>query len=103
MVNQVLRLLDSLPEEEEQAADEIAVFRPEAKDEGFTISEEKEGYRIRGRQVERLVARTDWRYDESVRRLHRALERMGVTRAMEEAGVHEGDTVYVGETELEWS
>ncbi len=103
MVNQVLRLLDSLPEEEEQAGDEIAIFRPEAKDEGFTISEEKEGYRIRGRQVERLVARTDWRYDESVRRLHRALERMGVTRAMEEAGVHEGDTVYVGETELEWS
>jgi hypothetical protein len=26
-----------------------------------------------------------------------------VTKALEEAGVQEGDTVYVGETELEWS
>lgn len=103
MVNQVLRLLDSLPEQEELAEEEVAIFRPEAEDEGFTISKEGDGYRIKGRQVERLVARTDWRYDENVRRLHRALERMGVTEALEEAGVHEGDTVYVGETELEWS
>ncbi|MDH4209416.1 MAG: Obg family GTPase CgtA, partial [Anaerolineae bacterium] len=103
MVNQVLRLLDSLPEEEELAGEEIAIFRPEPEEEGFTISKEGEGYRVKGRQVERLVARTDWRYDESVRRLHRALERMGVTEAVEEAGVHEGDTVYIGEIELEWS
>jgi GTP-binding protein len=103
MVNQVLRLLDSLPEEEELGEEEIAVFRPEAEEEAFTISKEGEGYRIKGRQVERLVARTDWRYDESINRLHRALERMGVTEAMEEAGVQEGDTVYIGEIELEWS
>jgi GTP-binding protein len=103
MLNQVLRLLDSLPEEEEPAREEIAVFRPAHEEEGFTVSREAEGFRVRGRRVERLVARTDWRYDEGVRRLHRALERMGVTEALEEAGVREGDTVYVGETELEWS
>jgi Obg family GTPase CgtA-like protein len=27
---------------------------------------------------------------------------MGVTMALREAGVKEGDTVYIGETELEW-
>jgi len=103
MLNQALRLLDSLPEEEEPAREEIAVFRPDQEEEGFTVSREAEGFRVRGRRVERLVARTDWRYDEGVRRLHRALDRMGVTEALEEAGVREGDTVYVGETELEWS
>jgi len=103
MLYQVLQLLDSLPEEEEVAPEEIVVFRPPEEDDGFSITVEDEGFRVKGRRVERLVGRTDWRYDESVQRLHRALDRMGVTKAMEEAGVQTGDTVFIGETELEWS
>jgi len=103
MLYQVLQLLDSLPEEEEVAPEEIVVFRPPEEDDGFSITVEDEGFRVKGRRVERLVDRTDWRYDESVQRLHRALDRMGVTKAMEEAGVQTGDTVFIGETELEWS
>jgi GTP-binding protein len=103
MLYQVLQLLDSLPEEEEVVPEEVAVFRPPEGDEGFSIVVEEQGFRVRGRLVERLVGRTDWRYDESVQRLHRALDRMGVTKAMEEAGVQTGDTVFIGETELEWS
>jgi GTP-binding protein len=98
----VLQLLDSLPKEE-PVPEEMAVFRPPEGDEGFTIAVEGEGFRIRGKQVERLVARTDWRYEEGIRRLHRTLERMGVTKALDEAGVEKGDTVYVGDAELEWS
>jgi GTP-binding protein len=102
MLYLVVQLLDSLPEEE-PTLEEIAVFRPPEEDEGFTVAVEEEGFRVKGKQVERLVARTDWGYEESVRRLHRTLERMGVTKALEEAGVEEGDTVYVGDMELEWS
>jgi len=102
MLYRALQLLDSLPEEQ-LAPEEIAVFRPPEEDEGFTIAVEEGGFRIRGKQVERLVARTDWRYEESIRRLHRALERMGVAKALEEAGVENGDTVYVADAELEWS
>jgi GTP-binding protein len=103
MLYQVLQLLEGLPEEPEVTPQETAVFRPQEEADGFTISVEDGVFRIEGRQLERLVARTDWRYDESVRRLHRALEGLGVTKALEEAGVQEGDSVYVGETELEWS
>jgi len=102
MLYLVLQLLDSLPEEE-PTPEEIAIFRPPEEDEGFTIAVEGDGFRIRGNRVERLVARTDWQYEEGIRRLHRVLERMGVTKALEEAGVEEGDTVYVGDAELEWS
>ena len=69
----------------------------------ITVTEEEGGFRVQGKRVERVVARTDWRYDESVRRLHRTLERLGVTKMLEEAGVQDGDTVYIGDTELEWS
>ena len=103
MLYRVVQLLDSLPEEPEVAPEEIGGFRPPEDEEGFTITVEKGGLRIEGKRVERLVARTNWRYDESVRRLHRALERMGITKAMEEAGVQKGDTVYIGDAELEWS
>jgi GTP-binding protein len=103
MLYRVLQLLDSLPEEEEASPEETKVFRPPEEDDGFSVTVGENGFRVEGRQVERLVARTDWRYDESVRRLHRALERLGVTKAMEEAGVQEGDTVFIGDIELEWS
>jgi GTP-binding protein len=102
MLYLVLQLLDSLPEEE-PAPEKIAIFRPPEEDEGFTIAVEDDGFRIKGKQVERLVARTDWQYEESVRRLHRTLEKMGVTKALEKAGVEEGDSVHVGDAELEWS
>jgi GTP-binding protein len=103
MLYRVLQLLDSLPEEEEVPPEEMAVFRPPEEENGFSITIEGDGFRVQGRRVERLVGRTNWRYDESVRRLHRALDKMGVTKAMEEAGVHKGDTVFIGDTELEWS
>ena len=103
MLYRVLQLLDSLPEEEETVPEETAVFRPPEEDDGFTVTVEDGGIRVEGKRVERLVARTDWKYDESVRKLHRSLERLGVTKAIEEAGVEAGDTVYIGETELEWS
>jgi len=102
MLYLILQLLDSLPEEE-AVPEETAIFRAPEDDEGFTISVESDGFRISGKRVERLVARTDWRYEESIRRLHRALERISVAKAMEEAGVQKGDTVYIGDAELEWS
>jgi GTP-binding protein len=102
MLYLVVQLLDSLPEEE-PTSEEIAIFRPPEEDEGFTVAVEEDGFRVKGKRVERLVARTDWHYEESIRRLHRALERMGITKALEEAGVEMGDTVYIGDAELEWS
>ena len=61
-----------------------------------------DGWRVHGARVERLAAMTVWNLDEAVRRFHRAMERAGVAAALEEAGVREGDTVYIGEQELQW-
>ncbi|NPA92322.1 MAG: Obg family GTPase CgtA, partial [Chloroflexi bacterium] len=48
------------------------------------------------------AAMTYWEYDQSVRRFHRILEALGVEQALREAGVQEGDTVYIGDYALEW-
>jgi GTP-binding protein len=46
---------------------------------------------------------TYWDYDQAVTRFQRILESMGVTAALEDAGVKPGDTVFIGDMELEWS
>jgi GTP-binding protein len=45
---------------------------------------------------------TPWNQDGSVRRFQRMMEKLGVDKALREAGAQEGDTVYIGEYELEY-
>jgi GTP-binding protein len=84
--------------------DEMPVYDLSEEAMGFEV--EKIGddeYRIVGKRVERAAAMTYWDYEEAVMRFHRILETIGVTAALKEAGVQEGDTVYIGEHELEWA
>lgn len=70
---------------------------------GYTIARQPDGaWRVRGATIERIVRRTNWDYDEAVDRFQRVLERLGLRQALEEAGVQEGDTVVIGDVELEW-
>jgi GTP-binding protein len=87
---------------EEVEGEEGITLRPAEDEEAFTIVRQGDAWRVRGIKVERAVAMTNWEYDEAVMRLQRLLEAMGVLAAMEEAGVQDSDTVYVGDIELEW-
>ncbi len=77
------------------------VLRPEPED-AFSVSREQGIYVVRGKRVERVVAMTDQESDEGMARLEHTLQRLGVTRALEEAGVQPGDTVRFGGVELVW-
>jgi len=89
----------SLPETPES----LPVYRAETDPNAFTI--EREGahqWRIHGESIERAAAMTYWEYDAAVRRFQKIMERLGVEDALLNAGAQEGDTVYIGEFELEW-
>ncbi|RLC59449.1 MAG: GTPase ObgE, partial [Chloroflexota bacterium] len=94
------QMLAELPEK--VPAQELPVFRPGEDEEAFTVEREEDGWRVRGAGVERLAAMTVWNLDEAVRRFERTLERMGITQALEEAGVQPGDAVRIGDRELVW-
>ena len=100
LLQQVVYLLNSLPREE-PLVEETKVFRLE-EEEPVSIVQEEEGWRVRGPAIERVVAMTYWGYDEAVMRFQRILEAMGISAALEEAGVEVGDTVRIGDIELEW-
>jgi GTP-binding protein len=75
-----------------------------AEDKSFTIEREPDGgWRVRGRHIEKIVIMTRWDYYDAVLRFQRILEALGITRALRERGVQEGDTVRIGDVELEWS
>jgi GTP-binding protein len=71
-------------------------------EQAFAVEQEGDGWRVRGVHIERLAAMTVWNLDEAVRRFQRTLERVGITAALEEAGVQPGDTVRIGDQELVW-
>ncbi len=103
LIQRVFAEIDVLPDAE-PLADEMPVYTLPEEEIMFTVEKVgDEAYRILGRRVERAAAMTYWDYDEAILRFQRLLDTLGVTAALREAGVQEGDTVYIGEHELEWS
>jgi GTP-binding protein len=77
------------------------VLRPEPA-EAWSIERTPEGFAVRGRRVERLVAMTDSESADGMRRMERELRRLGVLDALEQEGVQPGDVVQFGTVELIW-
>ena len=101
------RLQELQREEAERAAErsiadmEGPVLRPQPED-GFSVIKENGVFVVRGKRIERVVAMTNQDSDESMDRLQVTIEKMGVTKALETAGVQVGDLVRFGKVELYW-
>jgi GTPase len=101
------RLREIQREEAERAAQQAVadmegpVLRPQPED-AFVVTREDGVFVVRGKLIERRVAMTNQDSDESMDRLQVILEKMGVTKALEEAGVEVGDVVRFGKVELYW-
>ena len=101
------RLLEIKRDEEERAASQVVpdmdgtVLRPQPVD-AFTVTLVDGVYIVRGKRVERTVSMTNQDSYESMDRLQVTLSKMGITKALEEAGVKVGDRVRFGKFELYW-
>src|SRR3989440_1145523 len=99
------RLQEIRQEEAERTSSEIDMAGPVLRpmpDDAFTVTKEKGVYIVRGKRVERLLSMTDLENEESMDRLQVTLAKMGVTQALEDAGVKVGDIVRFGKVELYW-
>jgi len=80
----------------------FVVLRP--AEEGFAVRREGEGaWRVVGRDAERVVAMADLTNEEALAYVHQRFRRMGVERALARAGAQDGDTVRIGDIELEYA
>jgi GTP-binding protein len=80
----------------------VVVHRFESGPDVFSVQREGEGFRVVGRRIERMAAQTNFDNPESADRFQRDLAKMGVERELNRAGVAAGDTVHIGDVELEW-
>ena len=104
LIQRVFQVVDSLPEETSLApSTAIPVYELPEEQIEFNITREADGFHVTGKKIERAAAMTYWDEDAAILRFQNILETLGVSKALEKAGVQVGDTVYIGEYELEWS
>ncbi|GAA5529712.1 GTPase ObgE [Herpetosiphon gulosus] len=103
------RIVDILREMPERItrlpySEEILTFRFSNIDPNdFWLETEEDGVlRVHGEKIERLVSMTNFAQSESLDRLQRVLEAMGVSAALFAAGVRHGDPVRIEKAELLW-
>lgn len=103
LIQRVFQLVSTLPTEIVRHASEMPIYSLEDKPL-FTIERIGDGeFRVVGERVERAASMTYWDYEEAVMRFQKILEALGVSQALEAAGVKAGDTVFIGDYELEWT
>ena len=102
LVSRLRALLPAAGSDEAVMPAGVVVHRFEQAAATFSVQREADGYRVRGRRIERLVAQTDFDNEESAERFQRDLERLGIDRELRRAGVTAGDTVRIGSHELAW-
>jgi len=93
-------MLDELPLEDKEV--EMPVYRAEINPNAFEIEKTDDGYVVSGVRIEKAAAMTYFDQPGSVRRFQRLMTGLGVEKALRAAGIQEGDSVIIGDWELEW-
>ena len=92
--------LDESEWEDANAVDVAAVRTAERRPLGFYL--DGDVYVVESERLERLTGRADMRDYRVLLQLWREMTRLGLARRLEEAGIEPGDTIRIGNAELEW-
>jgi len=96
----VFNMLRELPEEQKEI--DMPVYRAEVDPNAFQIEKTEDGYVLSGARIEKAAAMTYFEQPGSVRRFQKLMAGLGVEKALRDLGIQEGDSVIIGEWELEW-
>lgn len=86
----------------DEVVTDLPVYRPAQDPRDFKIVREEGSWRIQSKAIERAAEMTPWDQPGSVRRFQKLMERLGVDEALQKAGAKEGDTVLIGDYELDY-
>lgn len=101
LIHTLFNQLAELPPEEPSPT-ELPHFTLDQDPDYFEIEKLPQGWRVTGPKIERLAQQTFWHMDEAVIRAHFILEKIGVHKALRNAGGKPGDIVFLHDVELEW-
>ena len=96
------RLAATRPVDFEVAPDH-RLYTPAIAAREFEVERGPDGVlEVTGRAPERAIGMTDLENEQALKYLQQRLRQIGVTAALERAGVKAGDTVRIGEVEMAW-
>jgi GTPase len=90
------------PTPAEPPAPVIRLRRRRTRPEPPRVERRSWGFEVAGPAVESLVERTNFDSEGGLQRFQMALDRLGVSSALEEAGAQPGDSVRIGQVEFEY-
>jgi GTPase len=103
LIQRVFAGVANAPMPDIHPGEEAVLLRPGAPESTLLIREDGEGgYVLSGPEVERLAARIDFAIPDAVDWFRGRLHRMGVDRLLTGAGGAAGDSLTIGENEIEW-
>lgn len=100
LVNYLIQKMDEIPPPTIEVEVEEDLVAYDHDDSGYTVYKQKKLYIVEGGRVERLISVTDRRNTEALIRVENILKSMGVFKALEEAGIKDGDDVRIGNLEF---
>lgn len=99
-----LSKLDMIVPGPEDVEEVVHITHEDARTRSYEVKQIDEGlWEVVGKGINRMVAMANLDTDESLRRLHRKLYRIGVLQALKDAGVQDGDTVRIAEIEFDYT
>ena len=98
----VQELVEQLPKEPFGIPEEPVVLRPGPREPRISVVKDGDVYVVTAPRVERLVGLADLRQFRARLQLRQELAKLGVVRALEEAGVEPGEYVRIGDIEILW-
>ncbi|HEY3312692.1 MAG TPA: GTPase ObgE [Anaerolineales bacterium] len=101
----LLKAVNKLDNAPQPADSEVVlpVYRPKEDIKQFEILRQGSNeWRVAGAGIERTAKMTYFEHSGSLRRFQKLMTALGIDTALREAGVKDGDTVMIGDHELEW-
>ncbi len=105
LMKYVSDLLKTLPKEDLIDVDSSSkekLYTLDSKKDKFTITKENGIFIVKGEEADRIIRRVNITDYESLYYLHKKMAQIGLNTALRKAGIKDGDTVKIGNYEMEW-
>ncbi len=103
LMAKAMKLLDRMAARSEAKEEALEkVFRPQPRDSGNRVHKEGNIFIIESPHLERIVSRVEMTNPEVRGQFRQQLDKRGITRALQRAGVKPGNKVRCGDFEWEW-
>jgi len=102
LMNEAMKVLNAVAGEQKAVETPGKVFRPQPGDAGVKVKKVGKEFVLSVPEIERIIVGAGVNPAELRWQISNQLERLGVNRALEKAGVKPGDKIRCGELTWEW-